>query len=333
MNVLVVTDPVAGIDPTIDATVGLVAALQRLEVPVWISTPADLSVVDGRVRTLAARVVLAPRTRGRDHRWIVERDWFQVLERTTFDVAERMDLVLLRIDPPVDARYLHTTYLLDLVEAAGTRVTNRPEGVRALHEKAVALRFPELCPTTLVTTEPSQVRRFVADHQAAVIKPVDGFAGHDVWLLHDDGAARALAESATAGGTRHVIVQEYLARVEAGNKRLFLLDGEIAGAVLRRPDNDDFRIGMPCAPAEVDDADRHIAHTVAPLLRQHGIALAGLDVIDGRLIEVNVTCPGGMAKTDALLGTDLSGVIVRRLLDLDETHPSSPSDLKVMATR
>lgn len=329
MNVLVVSDPAAGLDPAIDATVGLVAALQDLDVPVWISTPADLSVVDGRVRTLAARVVLAPRERGRDHRWLVERDWFRVLERTHLDVAERMDLVLLRIDPPVDARYLHTTYLLDLVEAAGTRVTNRPEGVRALHEKAVALRFPELCPRTLVTARPAEVRRFVAERGAAVVKPVDGFAGNDVWLLRDDTSARALAESATAGGTRHVIVQEYLARVEAGNKRLFLLDGEIVGAVLRRPDDGDFRIGAPCGPAQVDDVDRRIAAALAPLLARHGIALAGLDVIDGRLIEVNVTCPGGMAKTDALLGTDLSGAIVRRLLHLDErTHTT---EQKVMA--
>ncbi|KRA30067.1 MULTISPECIES: hypothetical protein [unclassified Nocardioides] len=331
-NVLVVTDPAAGLDPTIDATVGLVAAFQDLDVAVWVSTPADLSVVDGRVRTLAARVLLAPRRRGRDHRWIVERDWFQVLERTRFDVADRMDLVLLRIDPPVDARYLHTTYLLDLVEAAGTRVVNRPEGIRALHEKAVALRFPELCPATLVTTDPAEVRRFVAAHGTAVVKPLDGFAGIDVWLLHDDAAARALCESATAGGTRHVIAQEYLARVEVGNKRLFLLDGEIMGAVLRRPDDADFRIGAPCAPAEVDDADRRITRTLSPLLEHHGIALAGLDVIDGRLIEVNVTCPGGMAKTDALLGTDLSGAIVRRLLHLDELHPSTPSHPKEMAT-
>lgn len=328
-HVLVVTDPVAGIDPAIDATVGLVAALQQFDVPAWICTPADLSVVDGRVRALAARVVLAPRQRGRDHRWLVERDWFRVVERRHFDVADRMDLVLLRIDPPVDARYLHTTYLLDLVEAAGTPVTNRPEGVRALHEKAVALRFPELCPRTLVTTRPADVRRFVADHGAAVIKPVDGFAGNDVWLLRDDPSVRALAESATAGGTRHVIVQEYLARVEAGNKRLFLLDGAIVGAVLRRPDDGDFRIGAPCAPAVIDDADRRIVHALAPLLVRHGIALAGLDVIDGHLIEVNVTCPGGMAKTDALLGTDLSGAIVRHLLHLEgSTRTTEP---KVMA--
>jgi glutathione synthase len=222
--------------------------------------------------------------------------------------------VLLRIDPPVDARYLHTTYLLDLVEDAGVRVVNRPEGVRALHEKVVALRFPELCPATLVTTDVVAVREFVARHGAAVVKPVDGFAGQDVWLLADDAAATALAESATRTGRRHVIVQEFLPDVAEGNKRLFVLDGEVVGAVLRRPGAGDFRIGPPVAAAAVDDADRAIVAGLAPLLERHGIAVAGVDVIAGRLIEVNVTCPGGMHKTDALLGTDLSGVIMRRLL-------------------
>ena len=112
-----------------------------------------------------------------------------------------------------------------------------------------------------------------------------------------------------------MIVQEYLPAVADGNKRLFLLDGEIVGAVLRRP----VRGRLPDRPAGRGSRDRRRRppRSSRPSPRgcsRHGIALAGLDVIDGRLIEVNVTCPGGMHKTDALLGTDLSGAIVRRLL-------------------
>ena len=98
--------------------------------------------------------------------------------------------------------------------------------------------------------------------------------------------------------------------------------GTIVGSVLRRPGPDDFRIGPPVAASPIDDADRRITEALAPLLLRHGIALAGVDVIGGRLIEVNITCPGGMHKTDALLGTDLSGVIMRRLLDPLATRPA-----------
>lgn len=327
MSVLVVADPLASLDPAVDASVGLAAATLDLGHEVWACTPEDLAVRDGRVLARAASLGLAPRSRGGDHRWRVPAAWHHLGPATRLDVAADVDLVLLRIDPPVDARYLRTTYLLDLVESAGTRVVNRPDGVRALHEKAVAQWFPELAPATLVTADPGEVRRFVAEVGTAVLKPFDGFAGHGVWLLRDDDACTALAESATAGGT-HVIVQPYLDDVVAGNKRLFLLDGELVGAVLRRPSPTDFRIGAPVAAAEVDAHDRAIVAALGPVLRRHGIAVAGVDVIAGLLIEVNVTCPGGMHKTDALLGADLSGTIMRRLL---HPHLLSSREERVLA--
>ncbi len=313
MKTLFVTDPLAGLAADIDASVGLMDACQTQGAEVWVCEPADLGVSGGRLLARARRISLRPRHRGDDHRWRIETPWCDEVERTDLDVAATCDLLWLRIDPPVDARYLHTTYLLDLAAQAGVRVVNHPTGVRTLHEKLVALQLPELCPATVVTSRSADVEAFVAAHGAAVVKPVDGFAGTDVWLLEPGRSCRALAESATAGG-RHVIVQEYLPSVAEGNKRLFLVDGAIVGAVLRRPSDDDFRIGPPVAEATIDAADRRIAEALAPRLVAHGIAIAGLDVIDGRLIEVNVTCPGGMHKTDALLGTDLSGLIVRRLL-------------------
>ena len=317
MSILFVTDPLEGLLADVDASVGLMDATQAMGADVWVCRPEELSVVGGRVHARAGRVLLAPRRRGADHRWVVPVGWWHEVERRDLDVAAETDLVMLRIDPPVDARYLHTTYLLDLVETCGGRVANSPAGIRALHEKLMALRFPDLCPETVVTADPRTVLNLVTRAGRAVVKPVDGFAGLDVWLLHDDAGARSLAESATRGGRRHVVAQAYLADVERGNKRLFVLDGDIVGAVLRRPGDDDFRIGPPVAAAGIDDDDRRIVAALAPVLGSHGIALAGLDVIGGRLIEVNVTCPGGMHKTDALLGTDLSGAVMRRLLLTD----------------
>jgi glutathione synthase len=313
MKTLFVTDPLAGLSADIDASVGLMDACQREGAEVWACEPADLGVSGGRLLARARHLRLRPRHRGEEHRWLVEPRWYDEVGHATLDVPEACELVWLRIDPPVDARYLHTTYLLDLAAGAGVRVVNHPAGVRALHEKLLALQLPELCPATIVTSRAADVAGFVAANGTAVVKPVDGFAGTDVWLLEAGRCCRALAESATAGG-RHVIVQEYLPSVTDGNKRLFVVDGEIVGAVLRRPSENDFRIGPPVAPAPIDAADRRIAEALAPRLVAHGIAVAGLDVIDGRLIEVNVTCPGGMNKADALLGSDLSGDIARRLL-------------------
>jgi len=315
MTALFVTDPLGGLDAGIDSSVGLMAATQDLGAAVWACEPEDLSLVDGHLVARARRLTLRPRAARGDHRWLVESPWYDEVERRIVDVAAEIDVVLLRPDPPVDPRYLRTTYLLDAAAGAGVRVVNDPAGVRQVQEKLFPLRFPELCPATIVTADIADAMAFLDTHGAAVVKPVDGFSGIDVWLLRGgDPTARSLVESATDRGRRHALFQQYLPAVAGGNKRLFLLDGEIIGAVDRLPDGDDFRIGPPSAPAEPDARDRAIVAALAPELRLHGIALAGLDVIDGRLIEVNVTCPGGMHKSDALLGTDLSGEIVRRLL-------------------
>ena len=217
MKVLFVTDPLAGLQAEVDATVGLMTAGQRLGVEVWVGGPEELAVVDGRVQARARRIRVRPARRRGDHRWLVDPTWWDELDTDLLDVAAEVALVQLRIDPPVETRYLHATYLLDLVESAGVRAVNRPEGIRALHEKIVALQFPELCPETVVSADVATVRAFVARVGAAVVKPVDGFAGIDVWLVHDDAAATALVESATRGGARHVIALAYLPDVESGN--------------------------------------------------------------------------------------------------------------------
>ena len=315
---LFVVDPLDGLDAGIDSSVGLMAATEDHGAGVWVCEPEDLALLTGRLVARARQITLRPRAARGDHRWVVEPTWYVEVGRRALDVAAEIDVVFLRPDPPVDPRYLRTTYLLDVAAAAGVRVVNDPAGVRQVQEKLFPLRFPDLCPDTIVSADADDIRAFLDRHGVAVVKPVDGFSGIDVWLLRaDDPNVPSLVESATGRGSRQVLLQQYLPAVAGGNKRLFVLDGEIIGAVDRLPATDDFRIGPPSVAAEPDARDRAIVATLAPALARHGIALAGLDVIDGRLIEVNVTCPGGMHKTDALLGTDLSGGIVRRLI----AHP------------
>ena len=317
-GVLFVADPLDGLDAAIDSSVGLMAAAEDHGAEVWVCEPEGLALVTGRLVARARRITLRPRAARGDHRWIVEPTWYDEVDRRALDVAAEIEVVLLRPDPPVDPRYLRTTYLLDAATAAGVRVVNDPAGVRQVQEKLFPLQFPDLCPDTIVSADPDHLRAFLDRHGAAVVKPVDGFSGIDVWLLRtEDPNVPSLVESATGRGRRQVLLQQYLPAVVGGNKRLFVLDGEVIGAVDRLPAADDFRIGPPVAVAEIDDDDRAIVAVLRPHLRRHGIAIAGLDVIAGRLIEVNVTCPGGMHKTDALLGTDLSGGIIRRLM----AHP------------
>jgi glutathione synthase len=226
-----------------------------------------------------------------------------------------MTAVFMRTEPPVDQTFITATLILDLVDPARTALINDPGGLRACSEHLFPLRFPGLIPPTIVTADERTVRSFLAEHQTAVVKPVDGFSGRGVLRLdrHDPNLG-SLIEISTHGGARAVVVQRFLREVAAGNKRIFVIAGEPAGAVYRFPQAGDFRIGNPAAEAPVTARDREICAHLAPTLRRHGIHLAGLDVIGPYLIEVNVTSVGALRKADALLGWTLCADLLDSVL-------------------
>jgi glutathione synthase len=323
MKIAFVADPLDGLDPSIDTTVGLMHAAQDRGAEVWVTQARLLEATHGRARAHARRVQLAPsRPRG-DHRWTVAQRWFTAGEPQRVWLDE-MAAVFMRTEPPLDQAYLTATLILDLVDPARTALVNDPGGLRACSEHLLPLRFPGLIPPTIVTADEAAIRSFLAEHQTAVVKPVDGFSGRGVLRLdrHDPNLG-SLIEMSTHGGARAVVVQRFLREVAAGNKRIFVIAGEPAGAVYRFPRAGDFRIGNPAAEAPLTARDREICARLAPALRRHGIHLAGLDVIGPYLIEVNVTSVGALRKADALLGWTLCADLLDGVLDPQEKRRSA----------
>jgi len=323
-DVLFVVDPLDDLDPSLDTSIGFMHAAQERGARVWATDTVALEAVDGRARCLAAPLRLAPSVPDAGCRWTVPDPWYRAGASTRLWLDEAA-AVFLRTEPPLDERFVTATLVLDLIDPARTALVNGPAGLRACSEHLLPLHFPDLVPATLVSADPAAVRAFVAEHRVVVAKPIDGFAGRGVLRLdrHDPNLA-SLVEIVTGAGTRATMLQPYLREVSAGNKRLFVIDGEPVGAVARFPVDGDFRIGNPTAEAPVTERDREICARLAPTLRQHGIHLAGLDVIGRHLIEVNVTSVGGLRKVDALLGWSLCADVVDRALDGTFLTPSLP---------
>ncbi|HEY1322256.1 MAG TPA: glutathione synthase, partial [Streptosporangiaceae bacterium] len=304
-------------------TVGLMHAAQDRGAEVWVTQARLLEAAHGRARAKARRVRLAPsRPRG-DHRWTVAQRWFTAGEPQRVWLDD-MAAVFMRTEPPLDQAYLTATLILDLVDPARSALVNDPGGLRACSEHLLPLRFPDLIPPTIVAADEDVIRSFLAEHQAAVVKPVDGFSGRGVLRLdrHDPNLG-SLIEMSTHGGARAVVVQRFLREVAAGNKRIFVIAGEPAGAVHRFPRAGDFRIGSPAAEAPLTARDREICTRLAPVLRRQGIHLAGLDVIGPYLIEVNVTSVGALRKADALLGWTLCADLLDSALGPHEKRRSA----------
>ncbi|WP_035812778.1 glutathione synthase [Jiangella gansuensis] len=314
MRVAFVADPLETLDPSVDTSVGLMHAAQDRSAEVWVTEGRLLEACDGRARGLARQVHLAPSEPAGDHRWIAAERWFTASEpqHIWFD---DMSAVFIRTEPPVDPSYLAATLILDVVDPSRTAMVNRPAGLRACSEHLLPLRFPDLIPPTVVTADPRTVRSFVTDHRVAVVKPIDGFAGRGVLVLDgEDRNLPSLIEMTTGGGSAAVMLQPFLPQVADGNKRIFLLDGTPVGAIYRFPALGDFRIGDPSAEAPVTARDREICARLAPSLTQHGVRMAGIDVIGPYLIEVNVTSPGALRKADGMLGWSLCADVVDTVL-------------------
>lgn len=216
-----------------------------------------------------------------------------------------VDAVWVRTDPPFDDNYLWTTLLLDHV-VPDTLVLNAPRGLRDANEKLYACRFPELMPETIVTSHKPRIRQFVTRVGGqAVIKPIGGRGGEGVLVLRDgDPNLNAIIEATTLDGRRAAMVQVFLPEVKIGDKRILLLDGEPLGAILRVPSSDEvrsnLRVGGTAVRSQLDAADRRIIETLAPALRADGLWFVGIDVIGGKLTEVNVTSPTGIQSIERL---------------------------------
>ncbi|MEZ4225805.1 MAG: glutathione synthase [Polyangiaceae bacterium] len=239
-----------------------------------------------------------------------------------------LDAVLVRKDPPFDSDYAHLTQQLDLVTDR-TLVVNSPRGLRDANEKLFAFRFSKHMPRSLVAAEPARILDFVKQVGGqAVLKPLDGAGGSGVVALATgDRNTRALVDLLTREGKQLALVQEFLPAISEGDKRVIVLDGEPLGAILRVPREDDIRanihVGGQVKATRLTAQEEALVRDVGVGLREYGLVFVGLDLIGGRLIEVNVTSPTGIQELGRLDGTTPENDVIRWL----EAHADRPGAL------
>ena len=296
MDILFVMDPVGSVKWFGDTSFALMLAAQERGHRVFHCQARDVSLEGGRVRATAR---LASMTDEVDP---------PIVLGATFDLdLGNVDAVFVRTDPPMDTRYITLTHLLDHVRDE-TLVVNDPRGLRDANEKIYACRFPDLMPATLVTSDRSKLVAFAEEHNGAVLKPIDGHGGRGIMALQPgDRNERAIVDQLTNRGRRQVMAQEFLDEVFDGDLRVLILDGEPLGAILRVPAAGDFRanigVGGSVRHVELDAAATDMVAKMSSTLRADGLWFVGIDVIGGRLSEVNVTSPTGIRQLGRLTGT------------------------------
>ena len=305
LRVAVQMDPIETINITGDSSFALMLAAQARGHRVYHYDVNALTLdADDRL-TAVAHPVTVQRVTG---------DHFTKGDPVRLDLGRDIDVVLMRQDPPFHMGYITATHLLERIEHE-TLVVNNPRSVRNAPEKVMVLDYRRFMPPTLVTRSVDEVRAFQAQHGAVVVKPIHGNGRKAICRVPAEGDnLSALFEVFNLTWPEPHMVQPFLPEVAQGDKRIVLIDGEVAGAINRKPGEGEFRsnlaVGGSAEATELTAREQEICAAMGPELKRLGLIFVGIDVIGGQwLTEINVTSPTGIMAIDRFNGTDTPGKI------------------------
>lgn len=302
LRVAIQMDPLEHVNIDGDTSFALAETAQARGMELFVYQPQDMSLEGQRV-TARVRPAKVQRVKGAPGIFG---------QPVTLDLAADIDVILMRQDPPFDLSYITACHLLETISGK-TLVLNDPAGVRSSPEKILPLMFPDLMPPTLVSRDPAAISDFRDRHKDIIIKPIYGHGGAGVFrLTSQDPNLDSLLELFFSRSREPVMVQAFLPAISEGDKRIMLVDGKAVGALNRRPKSGQVRsnlvVGGTAEKTELSDADKRICEAIGPELRKRGLVLAGIDVIGGRLTEINVTSPTGAQAIKKLSGIDIPAI-------------------------
>lgn len=237
------------------------------------------------------------------------------------------DVVFFRPDPPVDIDYINACYVFDYVDLEKTFVINNPRIVKDFNEKFHINYFPQYIPKSIVTSSKTLIKEFVKENKEAIIKPLNRCFGSGVYYLDEDGKnLSSIINSSTENGKTMVMVQKYLKSDSVGDKRVLILGSKVYDeCITKLPGEDDFKFSTHSdkffAPTKLTPDEKDMALDIADTLSKKGLYMVGLDVINGKIIEINVTSPCYFIREiNSLYSIHFEEKIMADLIELIETN-------------
>jgi len=285
-NIGVVMDPIESINYKKDTTLALLWAAQDRGWSLFYMQQQDLYLDAG-----IARGSMQP--------LVVREDpdnYYSVGAAEDRDLRD-LDVIFMRKDPPFDMEFVYTTQLLENAEQRGSLVVNRCASLRDCNEKLFATQFPQCCPTLVVSRDIQRLRDFHRAQGDVIFKPLDGMGGSSIFRVKENDAnVSVILETLTQQGKQTIMGQIYLPDINAGDKRILMVNGEavpycLARVPLAGENRGNLAAGGTGRVQPLSDRDHWIAAQIGPTLREKGLWFVGLDVIGDYLTEINVTSP------------------------------------------
>ncbi len=302
IKIAVLMDNINTINPKKDSSLAMMLEASKRGWEIYTFNTCDLFAQDGSVFANCAKTTVNDNL----------NHWFEK-EKNTIMVLNEFNVILMRKDPPFDMNYIYATYLLEQSENKNTLIINKPQSLRDANEKLFALNFPHCIPKTLISSNQMQIKTFIKIQNTAIIKPLDGMGGHDIFKFKiDDIKIDIVLKRLTSNGKKPIMVQEFLPDIVKGDKRILLINGKpVDYALARIPAKGNFKGNLAAGAIGIGQPlskhDYYLCKQISPTLKAKGLIFVGLDVIGDYITEINVTSPTCIRELDKQFNLNIAG--------------------------
>ena len=279
-----------------DTSVFLAHEIQNRKYKIFYYDPKDLSVINSKVVANGFFIKFN----------YTKKKFFEIVKKQKLDLT-KCKFILIRQDPPFNLEYISATYILDTIKNK-VKILNNPTSIRNVSEKLYSVRYQQYMPSTIFTQNISEIKKFFKINKKVILKPIHSYSGNDIYLL-DKFNFKLINQFIKKHD--HIMCQKYLPKISKGDKRVFLINGKVCGAISRVPKKGSFLSNMSKGAKpiniELTKTENKISKLIAKDLKTENIFFAGIDFIDEKLNgDINVTSPTGLKSLFDLSGINLA---------------------------
>tara|TARA_B100001175_G_scaffold303069_1_gene297727 strand:- start:2433 stop:3359 length:927 start_codon:yes stop_codon:yes gene_type:complete len=291
------------LNPVTDTTIFLAHEIQSKKYRIFYYDPKDLSVIDYKVVASGFFIKF-------DYS---KKKFFKILKKQKLNLG-KCKFILIRQDPPFNLEYISATYILDTIKDK-VKIINNPTSIRNVSEKLYSAKYQKFMPRTIFTQKLDEIKKFFKNNKYVILKPIHSFSGNDIYLLNKFNL-KFIKKFIKKHD--HIMCQKYIAKINKGDKRVFLINGKVCGAISRIPKKGSFlsNISKGAKPINIKltKKENRISKLIAVDLKKENIHLAGIDFIDQKLNgDINVTSPTGLKTLFDLSGKNLAKIFWKEL--------------------
>jgi glutathione synthase len=297
-------DPLSKLNPKTDTSIYLAIGAQKLKYRIFYYEPHNLSIINNKVLAKGYFVKFN----------YSNKNFFKILEKKTINLSISKFL-LIRQNPPFNLTYISTTYILDKIKKK-VKIINNPTSIRNVSEKLYSSSFQKYMPNTIFTKDYTEIVKFLKKNKKIVIKPIHSFGGNDIHFFKKNINKKLVLKFLKKHG--HIMCQKFLPMIKNGDKRVFLFNGKINGAISRVPKSGSFLSNMSkgakAISTNLTKIETKISNLIGKDLVKKDIYFAGIDFIDQKLNgDINVTSPTGLKTYYDLTGVDIAKIFWKGL--------------------